>query len=328
MSSISNLKSEQKESLLEVMNIGIMESNEVLSSILSRTITMKADKCQVSSVNHAVSPRFKPSVAISIEMSGALEGKSVIVMKDNDIQSVLDIFMNGDIIGGKEFILDEFNLGTLRELVNQTLTPFSNALTAFFGNSVKSKILGIRAFEDNDMFTDEFLCSEDSSIVGIGFSFVVDKAFKSNFICIASEKLISSMCDKMSISNKDTGVSVKNSKRKKDDYGSVSIKSGKFPDFAGQTVPAASKLLSGNMDILMDVPLNVTIEIGKTRKKMKEILEFGQGTIVALDKQAGAPVDVVVNGQLIARGDVVVIDDNFGVRITEIIGTSVPKDEQ
>mgnify|MGYP000579807448 FL=1 len=76
------------------------------------------------------------------------------------------------------------------------------------------------------------------------------------------------------------------------------------------------------MDLLMDVPLSVTVEIGKTRRKMRDIMEFTQGTVIDLEKQAGAPVDIVVNGQLIARGDVVVIDDNFGVRITEIVGNN------
>ena len=75
------------------------------------------------------------------------------------------------------------------------------------------------------------------------------------------------------------------------------------------------------MDLLMGVSLDVTVEIGSAKRKIKEVIEFGQGTVIELNKQAGAPVDIVVNGRLLARGDVVVIDDNFGVRITEIIGT-------
>jgi flagellar motor switch protein FliN/FliY len=74
-----------------------------------------------------------------------------------------------------------------------------------------------------------------------------------------------------------------------------------------------------NLKLLMSVPLEVSVEIGSARKKVKEILEFQQGTIIELERQAGAPVDVVVNGNLIARGDVVVVDDNFAVRITEIV---------
>lgn len=74
-----------------------------------------------------------------------------------------------------------------------------------------------------------------------------------------------------------------------------------------------------NIDLVMNVPVTVTVELGRTRRKIKEILEFGQGTIVELDKQAGSQVDVIVNGQLIAKGDVVVVDDNFSIRITEIL---------
>ncbi len=74
-----------------------------------------------------------------------------------------------------------------------------------------------------------------------------------------------------------------------------------------------------NLQLLMDVPLQISVEIGSARRKVKDILEFTQGTIIELERQAGAPVDIIVNGNLIAKGDVVVIDDNFAVRITEII---------
>lgn len=81
-------------------------------------------------------------------------------------------------------------------------------------------------------------------------------------------------------------------------------------------IPADQK---DNLKLLMGVPLEISVEIGTAKRKVKDILEFNQGTIIELERQAGAPVDVVVNGNLIARGDVVVIDDNFAVRITEIV---------
>ena len=74
-----------------------------------------------------------------------------------------------------------------------------------------------------------------------------------------------------------------------------------------------------NLQLLMGVPLDISVEIGSARRKVKEILEFTQGTIIELERQAGAPVDIIVNGNLIAKGDIVVIDDNFAVRITEIM---------
>lgn len=76
-----------------------------------------------------------------------------------------------------------------------------------------------------------------------------------------------------------------------------------------------------NLDLVMDIDLNLVVEIGRIKKLVRDIVSLRQGSIVELDKQASEPMDILVNGKLIARGDVVVIDDNFGVRITEIVGT-------
>ncbi|PLT31556.1 flagellar motor switch phosphatase FliY [Peribacillus deserti] len=79
---------------------------------------------------------------------------------------------------------------------------------------------------------------------------------------------------------------------------------------------------SSNLDILLDIPLQVTVELGRTKRSVKELLELSSGSIIELDKLAGEPVDVLVNNRLIAKGEVVVIDENFGVRVTDIISQS------
>jgi flagellar motor switch protein FliN/FliY len=76
---------------------------------------------------------------------------------------------------------------------------------------------------------------------------------------------------------------------------------------------------NSNIKLLMDVNMELTVELGRTKKSIKDILGMGEGTVIELDKLAGEPVDVLVNGQLIAKGEVVVIDENFGVRVTEIV---------
>ena len=80
-----------------------------------------------------------------------------------------------------------------------------------------------------------------------------------------------------------------------------------------------TKSEEGNLDLIMSVPLQISVEIGRTKKQVKDILSLSQGSLVVLDKLAGEQVDVFVNGQHVAKGDVVVVEDNFGVRITEII---------
>ncbi|PNQ81262.1 MULTISPECIES: flagellar motor switch phosphatase FliY [Paenibacillus] len=82
---------------------------------------------------------------------------------------------------------------------------------------------------------------------------------------------------------------------------------------------AFAQVDENNLNLLMDIPLRVTVELGRTQKQIKDILELSQGSIIELDKLAGEPVDILVNNKLIAKGEVVVIDENFGVRVTDIV---------
>ena len=96
----------------------------------------------------------------------------------------------------------------------------------------------------------------------------------------------------------------------------VNIQPAQFQNFSGgySTIPGQE-----NIGLIMDVPLGVTVELGRTTKAISEILDFAPGTIIELDKIAGEPVDVLVNGKFVAKGEVVVIEESFGVRVTEII---------
>lgn len=99
------------------------------------------------------------------------------------------------------------------------------------------------------------------------------------------------------------------------------VSSTVYPNFDSEDVKL-SQGESTNLGMIMSVPLQITVEIGRTSKKIKEILDFSAGTIVELNRQAGSQVDVYVNGTAIAKGNVVVVDDNYGVRITEVINSS------
>lgn len=96
----------------------------------------------------------------------------------------------------------------------------------------------------------------------------------------------------------------------------VNVQPVQFSNFQAGTPPHADET---NLGLLLDIPLKVTVELGRTKKQIKEILELSQGSIIELDKLAGEPVDILVNNKLIAKGEVVVIDENFGVRVTDIV---------
>ncbi|MBQ8246794.1 MAG: flagellar motor switch phosphatase FliY [Lachnospiraceae bacterium] len=96
----------------------------------------------------------------------------------------------------------------------------------------------------------------------------------------------------------------------------VNVQPAQFQTFSA---PTSQPVSQENMGLIMDVPLEVTVELGRTKKSIAEILDFAPGTIIELDKIAGEPIDVLVNGKFVAKGEVVVIEENFGIRVTEII---------
>lgn len=102
--------------------------------------------------------------------------------------------------------------------------------------------------------------------------------------------------------------------------GIPAMQMGGMPMMGGSAKPAFEH--DSSMDVLLDVPLEISVELGRVKMVVRDVLDLGTGSIVEVDKAAGEPVDVMVNGRLVAKGEVVVIEDNFGVRITEILNPS------
>ena len=96
----------------------------------------------------------------------------------------------------------------------------------------------------------------------------------------------------------------------------VNVQPAQFQNFSSNVNAMPSQ---ENIGLIMDVPLEVTVELGRTTKSIADILDFAPGTIIELDRIAGEPIDVLVNGKFVAKGEVVVIEESFGIRVTEII---------
>jgi flagellar motor switch protein FliN/FliY len=120
----------------------------------------------------------------------------------------------------------------------------------------------------------------------------------------------------------DTETEEPEKKKEETDYASI-IGGEKKEKKAKKKPPRESlgdfTLDSDNMELLLDVNMTLTVELGRTRRSVKEVLSYGEGSIVELEKLSGEPVDILVNGRLIARGEVVVIDETYGVRVTELL---------
>lgn len=105
------------------------------------------------------------------------------------------------------------------------------------------------------------------------------------------------------------------------EQGQVEQKLEQVAEAAGQVAAAASAAQSGssNMDVILDVNLHVIVEVGKARMTVQDLLQLGQGSVIELEKLAGEPLDIFVNGKYVARGEAVIVNEKFGVRVTEII---------
>ncbi len=109
-----------------------------------------------------------------------------------------------------------------------------------------------------------------------------------------------------------------NQMQRQSNYNNVNARNAEFQDLTYQDLAQQKE----NINLVMDVPLEITVEMGRTERTVKEILEFSPGTIIELDKLAGDPIDILVNGKFIAKGEVVVIDENYGIRITDIVSVN------
>ena len=255
--------------------------------------------------------------------SGDVNGSAVAVFREVDLSVILKLLMNTD---SEEVEFDEMGLGMIREIMDQLTSEFAVKLGSFIGADIKGSVSSVMKFTDNSILTTAFKCTEASSVYNMATQYSVGTVLKGKAVFTFDESFIKELSIYFSDSPSDLHTAQRSSKGKpsvskssSDGHSpSINVAPSSFPKFDDSNEDDVGSM-GGNMDLLMEVPMNVCIEIGKTKKKMREIMNFTQGTVISIDKQAGAPVDITVNGQLIARGDVIVIDDNFGVRITELV---------
>jgi flagellar motor switch protein FliN/FliY len=101
--------------------------------------------------------------------------------------------------------------------------------------------------------------------------------------------------------------------------GAGAAQAGDMPDFSGV---ASTRALNPDLEMILDIPVRLSMEVGNTQISIRDLLQLGQGSVIELDRLAGEPLDVLVNGTLIAHGEVVVVNDKFGIRMTDVISPS------
>ncbi len=350
------LSDTEKDAIGEVANISMGTAATPLFSLVNRKVDISTPVVSFATWDDVVSAYERPCVFIRIAYTVGLDGSNLLVLKENDVKVITDLMMGGDGTNTNDE-LGELHLSAISEAMNQMMGSAATSLSSMLNKMIdisppEADLIDLAETVDGRDI-DQFLAGE---FVKISFRMVIGDLVDSQIMQLYPFSFAREMCSSISKNmEQDAAESVSLSNNQSSDTGAatqqaaapgqeqtmtaqpmmgqpamgqpmmapqpmmqqpVNVQPAQFQAFA----PGAGPMMQPeNIDLIMDVPLDVTVELGRTSKSIQEILDFSPGTIIELNKIAGEPIDVLVNGKYVAKGEVVVIEESFGVRITEII---------
>ncbi len=298
-------------SLQEAFSLFNENVNSVISQVLNREVTFSVSQCENTNQETLQGNVTAPLLSLTIPFEEGVTGKLFIIISTKDVAIFSDLMMMGD--GTSEY-KDEHN-DAIGELFNQIMGSYTTALGERCDGSISTGAIEVKEFDfDNPPFPfdDTDMLIEDVTISEIGdthINIVVDR------------ELSGQLSGKF---KEPGGADAGGEQLSGIDMGEL----GELGDFDNEdSEPSAdlgsapSEVVDKNVDMLLDVELDVYIELGSTNLSIKRILELAPGSIVELERMAGEPVDLMVNNKVIAKGEVVVVDENFGIRIVSLVST-------
>lgn len=300
--------------LLKTFDIFCEQAATVISTVLNKKVIYRTELCEQGASDTIQEKLPSVLLALKIKVKSALEGEFYLLFQKTNVAVLSDLMMMGD--GTAEYTEDHKD--AIGELFNQVMGAFTNTLSSELGSGISSDSIEVMEFDlDHPPFaidTHEMILVSQS-IEGLEDTFI---------IVLVPQALAAQVADKMkaiaaplsSPMNESVGLNM----NELDDLSKVTSFSG--PDestFQEMRLPSTSGASQQNIDMLLDIDLDVSIELGQSMLSIKRILELAPGSIVELDRMAGEPVDLMVNNKVVARGEVVVIDENFGIRIVSLV---------
>ncbi len=301
----------------DLLQIAANNEGEALGAMVGKSVVISDPVIDAKSLSDIKKELPNELVEIKMDFESGVVGDHSYIIDIETAKLIASLMMGQE--GGD---LTDASLSAISEVMN---TISGNALTTI-GNQIKKDIRTsppvIQKISKNDL---SFANSSELSLVS--YNFKIDNK-PGKFYEIFDINVVSDIAGSvLPASNEMTqgfGYAQTNKMGQQamknmtvQDRTSTQVQNVQFGSFTEGTGLDAQS--SGNINLLMDVTMDLTVELGRTKRSIKYILSMGEGTVLELDKLAGEPVDILVNGKLIARGEVVVIDENFGVRVTEII---------
>ncbi|MFL0197083.1 flagellar motor switch phosphatase FliY [Clostridium sp. WILCCON 0269] len=351
----SELSDIEKDLLGEIGNISMGSASTALSTIINQQVNITTPVVTLTTLQKLKDEFEIPNVALEVKYTAGIVGENLLVMKLTDAYVIANLMMGGD---GRieESIneLSEIEISAVSEAMNQMIGSAATSMATMFLReiNISPPVSNIWA-DDTEPLSKEI--SEDETIIKVSFSLkigeLVDSHIMQLFPVSTAKKIISIMMGKEE-DEKESGVEKNSEVSKEQDTQSpaaAGTSSGTQPEvwqeetshniyekpietnvnkqpvevqkavFQPLDTSPSKGSMPRNIDLILDVPLEISVVLGRTKKNIRDILNLGTGSLVELDKLTEEPVEILVNGKKVAYGEVIVIDENFGVRIKSIV---------
>lgn len=328
----------EKEALSELFSVSMGSLTTTLSSVFMQEVVVSNVTMNVLEEESFRKGLALPYVEASFRYEGAASGKAILMLSPPDAQDMADIWLvaKGD---EEEGSVDQ----SLTSVVTGMMESVYKGLSMASGSSFAGSFTNLQVVSEpsNSVLFED---SDESGFIDVSFELsigsivqtVVHHVMPGSVVKQMSELLVSEedLRAAEGESERDSHKEQKPDLQKEEQQESTqlekpfasrvsepepNIQNVQFTNFSQADHPYGEQR---NLNMLLDIPLQVTVELGRTKRVVKDILELSHGSILELDKLAGEPVDILINNKLIAKGEVVVIDENFGVRVTDILSAA------
>jgi flagellar motor switch protein FliN/FliY len=345
----TELSDVEKDLLGEVGNISMGSASTALSTIINQPVNITTPVVTVTTLNELKNDFKVPNIALEVKYTSGIVGENLLVIAVKDAAVIANFMMGGDgtLKDDEAKELSEIQESAVSEAMNQMIGSAATSMATMFMREVNISPPKSQIWTDVTEPLTEAI-SPDEPIVRVSFSLKIGNLVDSSIMQIlpvaTAKKIVSIMMgqektDESSEKEKEakkqetpkqetpkqkaaseTAASSETSQEQKQQppikEKPIEVQQAAFQPLESQ---GNTEVVPKNIDLIMDVPLQISVVLGRTKKKIKDILNLGTGSLIELDKLAEEPVEILVNGKKVAYGEVVVIDENFGVRITGIV---------
>ncbi|AKG04566.1 flagellar motor switch phosphatase FliY [Salimicrobium jeotgali] len=339
----------EKDTLGEIGNISFGNSTTALSALLNQKVQITTPETTTILRKELEDTLTEPYVAVLVTYTSGISGDNLLVLKVKDAAIIADLMLGGDGTSPKEE-LGDIHLSAVQEAMNQMMGSAATSMSSMFRTRIDISPPEITMLDIDNKIGVDYIPTEDL-LTKISFRLKIGEVVDSEIMQLLPvdfskglvEQLMSPENEQEQRNENRSNSTAKYSDVKKpaaheqnpEETASFSSAENGKPQMLGRHSTGESHAESvefenfhnhhaapsgrNNLDMLLDIPLNVTVELGRTKRSIREILDLSSGSILELDKLAGEPVEIFVNEKLMATGEVVVIDENFGVRVTDIL---------